>query len=64
MSNDKNSKLIGIFLLFTLLLNFPIIGIFSKDGELFNIPSLYFYLFATWALLIFLLFLLSKRKKN
>jgi len=64
MGNDRNSKLIGIFLLFALLLNFPIIGIFSKNGKLFNIPSLYLYLFATWALLIVLLFLLSKSKKK
>lgn len=64
MGNDRNSKLIGVFLLFAILLNFPIIGIFSKNGNLFNIPALYFYLFAAWALMIVLLYMLSKNKKK
>lgn len=64
MGNDRNSKLIGIFLLFALLLNFPIIGIFSKNGMLFGIPSLYFYLFLVWALLIIIMYLISKNKRK
>jgi hypothetical protein len=62
MGNDKNSKLLGIFLLFALLLNFPIIGLFTKDGKVMGFPALYFYLFAAWGLLIVLLYLNSKRK--
>lgn len=64
MGNDRNSKLIGIFLLFALLLNFPIIGLFSKNGRLFGFPSLYFYLFAAWGILIVLLYLLSKKNRK
>ena len=61
MGNDRNSKLVGIFLLFAILLNFPIIGIFNKDGMLLGIPSLYFYLFLIWALLIIVMYLMSDR---
>ncbi|MGB1120712.1 MAG: hypothetical protein ACPG3Z_01870, partial [Saprospiraceae bacterium] len=59
--NDRNSKLVGIFLLFAILLNFPIIGIFNEDGMLLGIPSLYFYLFLIWALLIIVMYLMSDR---
>jgi len=61
MGNDRNSKLVGIFLLFAILLNFPIIGIFNEDGMLLGIPSLYFYLFLIWALLIIVMYLMSDR---
>ncbi|MFK7950815.1 MAG: hypothetical protein AB8G11_24750 [Saprospiraceae bacterium] len=64
MGNDRNSKLIGIFLLFALLLNFPIIGIFSENGMLLGIPSLYFYLFLAWALLIVIMYLISNKKNK
>lgn len=61
MGNDRNSKLVGIFLLFAILLNFPIIGIFNEGGMLLGIPSLYFYLFLIWALLIIVMYLMSDR---
>ena len=61
MGNDRHSKLVGIFLLFAILLNFPIIGIFNEDGMLLGIPSLYFYLFLIWALLIIVMYLMSDR---
>ena len=64
MRNDRNSKLVGIFLLFVLLLNFPIIGIFSNDGMFLGIPSLYFYLFLVWGLLIVIMYLISKNQRK
>lgn len=64
MGNDRNSKLVGIFLLFALLLNFPIIGIFSDNGVFVGIPSLYFYLFFAWAVLIVLLYLMSNNREK
>lgn len=64
MGNDRNSKLVGIFLLFALLFNFPIIGIFSKNGTLIGIPSLYFYLFLVWGLLIVLMYLMSNNNNK
>lgn len=54
MASDKSYKLISIFLLAFVLLNFPILGIFTGDMIWFGIPALYLYLFIIWISTIFL----------
>ena len=53
--NQKNQRLVGLFLLGCLLFNYPLLALFNKSGVVFGIPILYAYLFIAWALLIGLL---------
>lgn len=48
-------RLLALFLLACLLLNFPLLSLFSTDGMVWGIPLLYVYLFLAWALLIALM---------
>ena len=45
-------RLAAVFLLGCVLFNYPLIALFNRPGEVFDIPLLYFYLFGAWALLI------------
>jgi hypothetical protein len=45
-------RLIAVFLLGCLLLNYPLLYLFNVSHLIFGIPVLYVYTFAAWALLI------------
>ncbi|MBC8257883.1 MAG: hypothetical protein H8E38_02610 [SAR324 cluster bacterium] len=47
-------KLFGIFLFGLVSLNYPVLSLFSKDGWVFQIPELYFFLYSVWFFLIIL----------
>jgi hypothetical protein len=51
MSN-KTSKLLALFCLFAFLLNYPIVGAFSKPHWIMGFPALFVYLFILWFLVI------------
>ena len=51
----KGQRLVALFLLGLLLLNYPLLNLFAGPGVLFGIPVLYVYVFAVWALLIALM---------
>ena len=57
-------RLVAVFLLGCVLFNYPLIALFNKPGEVFDIPLLYFYLFGAWALLIGLMALTIERRKD
>ncbi|MBE9541347.1 MAG: hypothetical protein IMF01_03440 [Proteobacteria bacterium] len=64
---QKISRLIVFFFIGSILLNYPVLSIFSDEKkEIFGIPLLYAYVFTTWALLIGLTFItvLSHRKQD
>ena len=48
----KGQRLVALFLLGCLLFNYPLLNLFSYDGEVFGVPLLYVYVFSVWALLI------------
>ena len=48
-------RTVALFLLGTLLLNYPLLPLFNGAGTLLGIPSLYAYLFLAWGLLVVLL---------
>ncbi|MGQ0749715.1 MAG: hypothetical protein ACT4PS_04200 [Betaproteobacteria bacterium] len=48
----KGQRLVALFLLGCLLLNYPLLNLFSNGGEVFGIPLLYVYVFGIWAALI------------
>jgi hypothetical protein len=50
--NVTGERLIAVFLLGSLLFNYPILDLFNSDAEVFGIPLLFAYIFAAWALLI------------
>ena len=45
-------RLIAVFLLGGLLLNYPLLYLFNIDARVFGIPVLYVYAFFAWGLLI------------
>ncbi|MBC8317024.1 MAG: hypothetical protein H8E41_03900 [Desulfobulbaceae bacterium] len=52
---QKNSRLIIFFFIGVILLNYPILSLFSdNERNVFGIPLLYAFVFTTWALLIFI----------
>ncbi len=50
-SSKRRDRLIGLFVAGAVLLNPPILDLFS-GGWVFGVPSLYVYFFSVWALLI------------
>ena len=60
--NIKGQRLAALFLLGCLLLNYPVLHLFSVQGELFGVPLLYVYLFAVWALLITLMAIVVEKR--
>ena len=53
--NRTSERFAGVAVLAALLLNPPILSLFSVDATVFGIPLLFFYLFVAWALVIFLI---------
>ena len=51
----RGQRLLVLFLVGVLLLNFPILSLFSVGGMLWGIPLLYIYLFLCWVSLIALM---------
>jgi hypothetical protein len=54
----RGRRLIAVFLLGLLLLNFPLLAVVEAAGSLFGLPPLVVYLFGAWGLLILLLALI------
>jgi hypothetical protein len=58
----KSQRLVALFLLGCLLLNYPLLSLFNRFGTVLGIPIIYFWLFAVWALLITLMAFVVERK--
>ena len=57
-------RLAGIFLLGSVLLNYPILYLFNTRGEVFGIPVLYAFLFGTWLVLVALMAWIIERRRD
>jgi hypothetical protein len=57
----KGQRLVALFLLGCLLLNYPLLDLAAGETVLAGIPLLYVYLFFVWALLIVLMMLVVER---
>ena len=64
MSDDRNGKLIIIFIITLLLLNYPLISLVDKKMLIVGIPSLYLYLFLVWAGIIIAIRQIVRSKNN
>jgi hypothetical protein len=53
--NLTGQRLVALFLLGCLLLNFPLLYLFERAETIDGIPVLFIYVFAAWAALIALL---------
>lgn len=51
---DKAARLLMVFAMAVMLLNYPLLGLVGKDVLIGGIPQLYAYLFWVWLLLIIL----------
>lgn len=52
MSEDKSAKLILLFVVAVLMLNYPLASIFDKRQLLYGLPLMYTYVFTVWLLLV------------
>ena len=50
--SKKNKRLVTLFLLGCVLLNYPILSLVNLRILIFGLPLLYVYLFGVWCLLI------------
>jgi hypothetical protein len=64
MAGVTGQRLIALFLLGCLLLNYPLFSLFAGPAEAFGIPLLYVYIFFVWALLIALMALVVERRSG
>lgn len=65
MTNGRNQeRLIVLFLLGVILLNYPLLHLFGAGSVWLGIPVLYLYLFICWLLFIVLLALLMETRRS
>jgi hypothetical protein len=57
----KGQRLVALFLLGFLLLNYPLLNLFAGPVRVLGIPVLYAYVFAVWAALIALMALVVEK---
>ena len=62
MTARAGERLILLFLLGVLLVNFPLLAIFHQATTLGGIPVLYLYLFGVWTAGIVAVFVLARRQ--
>jgi len=60
----KGQRLVALFLLGVLLLNYPLLNLFANTGVVLGVPVLYAYVFAVWALLIGLMALVVEKRSD
>ncbi len=63
-SGATGQRLAAIFMMGCILLNYPILFLFTRSGDIAGIPLLYAYLFGAWTLLIGLMALVIERTRD
>lgn len=58
----RGQRSVALFVLAALLLNYPLLALFSRQGRVFGVPLLFAYLFSVWALCIVLAALMVRGK--
>ena len=54
-SESKGQRLVALFILGTLLFNYPLLALFNGPADVFGVPALYAYVFFAWAALVALM---------
>ena len=60
-NEDRGKRLIAVFLLGLVLINFPLLAVVEAGQRRFGLPPLFLYLFGAWVGLILLLALIVER---
>jgi hypothetical protein len=50
----KNKRLVGLFLLGSVVFNYPLLSLFNLKTGIFGMPLLILYIFCAWVVLILL----------
>jgi len=56
----RGERLIALLIAGVVLLNFPLLSVFSGTRPVFGIPLLYLYLFSVWILIIWIMALILR----
>jgi hypothetical protein len=60
-SGTTGQRLVAIFMMGAILLNYPILSLFARAGDLAGVPILYAFVFGVWTLVIGLMALAVER---
>jgi hypothetical protein len=63
-SDVTGQRLVAIFLMGCVLLNYPILSLFARPVEVAGVPLLFAYVFAAWVVLIALMALVIERPRE
>ena len=63
-NNNKNKRLISLFFLGILLLNYPILSLFNVKTFVMGIPLLCLYIFSVWSALILLISITTRQPRG
>jgi hypothetical protein len=63
-SNITGQRLVAVFLLGCVLLNYPVLFLFNRPESIHGVPLLYIYIFGAWALLIGLMAIVIERLRH
>ena len=61
--NIDPQRLVAVFLLGTVLFNYPVLSLFNRAASAFGIPLLYVYIFLAWAGLIALVAWIAEHRR-
>ena len=60
----RGQRLLFLAVVFGILLNFPLLGVFDHDGRVGGVPVLYLYILLMWILVVALTGYLVRRTKE
>jgi len=63
-NNNKNKRLISLFFLGFLMLNYPILSLFNVRTFVLGIPLLCLYIFSVWFALVLLISITTYRPRE
>ena len=63
-NNNKNKRLISLFFLGSLLLNYPLLSLFNIKTVILGIPLLCLYIFSVWSALILLISIVTRQSRG
>jgi len=64
MADDRSSKLIIVFIVFFMLLNYPLLSIVDRSDLWYGMPVQFFYMFFIWLALIVVVGLVVRNRKK
>jgi len=63
-SDPTGQRLAAVFMMGCILLNYPILFLFTRPGDVAGIPLLYAFVFGVWVLLVALMALVIERPRE